>query len=277
MVSFIKHYPGFKRAVIISISAHVFLFILALLSPSLPKFGRKRMVHYVNLISFPGGGGGGGSPAGASSLTATRTSEEISETPVQSRESLRDLTTPAKLKQQTPSALRHPVDKPKREKKVPVKKKTSIQKRDKTSTKPPQTTKSEGQEGSGTDPGSGVRLGVGSGSGGGIGFGSEFASQIGLSNFPYTYYLQLLVDRISSNWIKSQVSPGTSGDLHTTVFFKIYRDGKISIVEIEEKCGIHALDLAAVRAVQSSAPFAPLPTEYEDDYLGIHLIFEHGK
>jgi len=61
------------------------------------------------------------------------------------------------------------------------------------------------------------------------------------------------------------------------VFFKIYRDGKISIVEIEEKCGIHALDLAAVRAVQSSAPFAPLPTEYEDDYLGIHLIFEHGK
>jgi len=32
-----------------------------------------------------------------------------------------------------------------------------------------------------------------------------------------------------------------------------------------------------LRAIQTSAPFPPLPREYKDEYLGIHLIFEHSK
>ena len=47
--------------------------------------------------------------------------------------------------------------------------------------------------------------------------------------------------------------------------------------EIEEESGIRALDMAAIRAIQSSAPFAPLPDGYEEEYLVIHLRFEHKK
>ncbi len=273
MVNFIRQYPNFKKFVYISITAHILLFVVLLTSPQLPSFGRKRMIHYVSLVSF-GGGGGGGSSGGGLAPAAKKT-EELDETPAPTRDTLRDLTTPQKLEQQSLSSLRYPVEKPKREVKPPEQKKAVIQQQETPAKQP--SGKTESGEGTGSGSGSGVTLGVGSGTGGGLGFGSEFSSQIGLSNFPFTYYLENMIGRISSNWLKTQIGSGTSDELFTEVVFKIYRDGKISIVEIERGSGIRALDLAAVRAVQSSAPFAPLPDGYEEDYLVIHLRFEHKK
>ncbi len=230
------------------------------------------MIHYVNVISFPGGGGGGESSGGG-----PRAEENLAETAVPQREMLRDLTTPQKLQQESPSSLRHPVEKPKRERKPPSEKKAVIQK----TQKPPDSSSPKSADGvnseAGSGTGSGVRIGIGSGSGGGGGFGSEFSSQIGLSNFPYTYYLQTIHGKISGNWYTSQISPGVTGDFHTTVYFKIFRNGEISTLEIKERSGIRSLDLSALRAIQSSAPFPPLPNDYEGDFLGIHLIFEHNK
>jgi TonB family protein len=206
---------------------------------------------------------------------ASETKEELAETPVEAGQTLRDLSTPQKLEQQTLSSFRHPVDKPKREKPSPSQKKAVIQKQDHSAKKPSENAKSSSEEGAGS--GSGISLGVGTDSGGGAGFGSEFYSQIGLSNFPYNYYLDNMIGRISSNWLKAQISSGMSDELFTVVRFKIYRDGKISVVEIEESCGIRALNMAAVRAIQSSSPFAPLPDGYEEESLIIHLRFEHIK
>jgi TonB family protein len=279
MVTYIKQYPIFKKFVYISISFHIILFLLLLFSPKFPSLGRKKMIHYVSLHSFSGGGGGG-RPAGGGRAAkiqpkASETKEELAETPAPARETLRDLTTPQKLEQQSLSSLRYPVDNPKREKSPPSQKKAVIQKQDPSTKKP--STKAESGPEEGTGSGTGISLGVGSGSGGGAGFGSEFSSQIGLSNFPFDYYLENMIGRISSNWLQTQVSSGTSDELFTVVRFKIYRDGKISVVEIEESCKIRALDMAAVRAIQSSTPFAPLPEGYEEEFLIIHLRFEHMK
>jgi len=272
MVAILHDNPRFKRAVSISLVAHLILFFLLIFSPNFPKFGRRRTIHYVNLISL-GGGGGGGSPSGGGTV---KTEEELGETPIPQQGSLRDLTTPEKLEQQAASSLRYPVEKPKAEPRPPAKKKAVIKKQENQEKKPSaRSTSGARAEAGGT--GEGLRLGMGSGSGGGGGFGSGFSSQIGLSSFPYTYYLENLQARISSNWIKSRIPSGGSQELVTTVYFKIYRDGQISLVEIEERSGIDVLDQAAVRAVQSAAPFAPLPEGYEEEYLGIHLIFEHGK
>jgi TonB family protein len=263
---------NFKRALVVSISFHLALFLLILLSPYFPKSPKKEMIHYVNVISFPGGGGGGGSSGGGS-----RTEEKLIETAVPHRETLRDLTTPQKLQQESSSTLRHPVEKPKREKTPPSEKKAVIQKTQKS----PESSSSKTSEGvdskTGSGAGTGVRIGIGSGPGGGGGFGSELSSQIGLSNFPYTYYLQTIHGKISGNWYTSQISPGVTGDFHTTVYFKIFRNGEISSLEIREQSGIRSLDLSALRAIQSSAPFPPLPNDYEEEFLGIHLIFEHNK
>lgn len=256
-----------KRALVLSLTAHVGLFLFVLISPHLPKTSRKSTIHYVNVISFPGGGGGasGGGKGGG---------EKVVDTAVPARETLKDLTTPQKLQEEVPSSLKHPVEKPEKVKKTPEKKKAVIQKQ----TTPSEVKQQEAATGPGEGTGSGVKIGIGSGPGsGGGGFSSAFSSQIGLSNFPFTYYLQILVDRISNNWFTSQVSPGLSGNFHSTVFFKIYKDGQISDLTIEESSGIKSLDLSALRAIQTSAPFPPLPREYEEEYLGIHLIFEHNK
>lgn len=49
----------FKRAVILSASVHILLFIFLVISPYLPNPSRKGTIHYVELMSFGGGGGGG--------------------------------------------------------------------------------------------------------------------------------------------------------------------------------------------------------------------------
>jgi hypothetical protein len=124
MVSYIKQYPLFKKFVYVSISLHVILFFLLVFSPKFPSLGRKKMIHYVSLHSFGGGGGGGGGrPAAKMQPKVSETKEELAETAAETRQTLRDLTTPQKLKQQSLSSLRYPVDNPKREKSPPSQKK----------------------------------------------------------------------------------------------------------------------------------------------------------
>lgn len=264
----------FKRAVVSSLIAHLALFLLIIVSPSLPKTSKKGIVHYLplNFIAISGGGGGGGTGSGEGTGKKA--------TPVETqRETLRDLTTPQKLQAEPPSTLRHPAEKPKKEPKTARDKKAVISKPEPDSR---QTTTAKGEqkgegEGAGSGVGSGLRIGVGGGPGSGVGFGSGYSSQIGLSTFPFTYYLQIITDRVSTNWFQSLVDPGISGDFQTIIYFKIFRDGRISDIAIEQSSGVRSLDLSALRAVQTSAPFPLLPRDYEDEYLGIHLIFEHSK
>jgi len=257
MIAPSKSNPVFKKAVVLSFTAHLAFFLFILLSPNLQKSSRGEMIHYVELISFPGGGGGG--------------EEKIAETTLPERKTLRDLTTPQKLQQETVPTLRHPVEKPEKETRTKKEKKAVIQKQS-TGTREAEAGSVKGK---GTGPGSGIRLGSGLGSGSDT--GSAFSSQIGLSNFPFTYYLQIIIDRVSNNWFTSLVDPGISGSFQATVHFKIYKNGQISELKIEESSGIRSLDLSALRAIQTSAPFPPLPGAYEDEYLGIYLIFEHSK
>jgi len=51
----------------------------------------------------------------------------------------------------------------------------------------------------------------------------------------------------------------------------------VSDLKVEESSGITPLDLSALRAVKASSPFPPLPRDYDEPYLVIHLIFEHSK
>ena len=261
----------FKIAVALSIAFHLTLLLAALFSPQLPKPSRKEMIHYVNLISLPGGGGGGGGGSGGG--------EKIAETPLPKKETLKDLTTPQKISEEPSSSLRHPVEKPEKEAKPKPEKKAAIQKQE-TSGEPGEPgAKGETEAGSGSGVGgggSGIRIGGGSGEGSEAS-GSSFASQIGLSNFPYTYYLQIIIDRVSSQWFTSLVDPGISGTFQATAYFKILRSGQISELKIQESSGVQSLDMSALRAIRSAAPFPPLPRDYEGEHLVIYLIFEHSK
>ncbi len=263
---------AFKRALYISGAAHALLLLFIIINPSLPSSKKTGQIHYINLGSWGGGGGGGGNggmraPGGGG--------ETVAETPL-AKQTLRDLTTLQKLQPQNQSSLRFPVEKSKRERSKPLPDKVASVPRPDPKAKADKTggraASASGGQGAG---GAGLRIGgVGPGSGDGSGGGG---GQLGIDNFPYAYYLQTIQDRISARWFTSLVDPGVDGTFQTTVYFRIFRDGSISEVEVKESSGLPSLDLSAKRAVITSAPFPPLPADYDEQYLGIRLVFEHSK
>ncbi len=263
----------FRKAVTRSIIAHLSLFLLLFLASKLPQPSRKGMVHYIPLDLLVAGGGGGTRSGGGGGQAAGKTAAAPAK-----KETLRDLTVPQKIQTEPESSLRYPVEKPKKETKTRTEKKAAI-------TKPePKPQQKEGEEigegavpgGQGTGIGTGLRIGGGGGPGG-EGFGPGFGPGLGLANFPYTYYLNIITERVSANWFTSLVDPGVSGSYQTVIYFRIQKNGQITNLEIEQSSGLTPLDLSALRAVRASAPFPPLPREYQEEYLGIHLIFEHSR
>jgi TonB family protein len=259
----------FKRAAVLSVAAHSLLLLVIIINPSLPKSAPKAMIHYITL-NMPGGGGGSGGAMAAAPKT------ELGATEVK-RESLRDLTTLQKLQADEPkSQLRYPVEKPKKEPAKKPEKKAAITKPEAEAKPAAKETPAGGGQAAAGGGGSGLTIGLG-GSGAGGGAGGGFPGDLGISNFPYMYYLREIQYKIQSNWFTSLVDPGVSGNFHVDVYFRIYKDGSISTVEIKEPSGLKTLDQSAVRAVMQSAKFGPLPPGYEDEYLGIYLRFEHSK
>lgn len=256
MTALDRDYPNFKSAVLLSLIAHLALFFLIVFSPHFPKSSKKELIYYVPLVSLPGGGGGA--------------EEKLAETEVPKRETLRDLTTPQKLQEERLSTIRHPVEKPKKDRKPKREKKAAIQRPPKNTQKSKTSTK----KGTRSGAGSSLRVGLGGGPGSGSGLDSAYSSQIGLSSFPYVWYIQIIRNRVSGSWFKSLVDPGVSGNFRATVYFKILRNGDISDENIIESSGIESFDMSAIRALYEAAPFPPLPKEYKDEYLGVRLIFE---
>lgn len=94
------------------------------------------------------------------------------------------------------------------------------------------------------------------------------------AQFPYLYYLRRVRETISSNW---GWSGRETGGLKSVVYFKIRRDGTIIEPELKESSSDDVFDAVALRAVKISAPFAPLPTGYQENTLGIYFEFSYKE
>ncbi len=88
-------------------------------------------------------------------------------------------------------------------------------------------------------------------------------------DFPYSIYIDRMKTLIGSHWFRPQVA----GDISTTVYFVIERDGTIREAKIETASGNGTFDRAALRAVLEVSPLPPLPFGYNGTYLGVHLKF----
>jgi len=269
---------AFKRAVVLSAALHVGLVVLIVASPSFSRSQPKGLVQYVNFIGGGGGGGTGGGGTGGGGTVVAKT-ETL---PAPKKPALRDLTVASKLPPEAKTSMTHPVAKPKTTKKAPEKK-AAI-----TKPEPAASTTADGVNaaaaGATSGSGYGLRFGTGSGgpgggTGGGVGGGTGAGAgdPFGVSNFPFQFYLQMVSDKITANWFQSLVDPGVGGLLQTQVYFRVYKNGSISDVKIEVSSGVESFDLSARRAIEASKPFAPLPNEYDGQYLGITLVFEHAK
>lgn len=103
-----------------------------------------------------------------------------------------------------------------------------------------------------------------------ISYGGTKVEGVDAPYFPFSYYLNQVLSFISSNWYKPPSPEGT----FCTVYFIISKSGRIIDAKVEASSGNSAFDRAALRAVLASNPLPPLPYDYYEEKLGIHLKFQ---
>ncbi len=108
--------------------------------------------------------------------------------------------------------------------------------------------------------------GFGLSTGGGPGAGST----LDVADFCCPEYVATMVERIRSVWVWRQGAAG-----QTLVKFTIQRDGTTTAYEVERSSGSPVLDLAALRAVAQTRKLPPLPSQFPNPTLTVHLNFEY--
>ena len=93
-----------------------------------------------------------------------------------------------------------------------------------------------------------------------------------MADFCCPDYIVLMVERVRASWV-----PKAEATAVTIVKFTIQRDGTITGAEVEKSSGFTALDLAALRAVIGTRQLPPLPANYPNPSLGVHLNFEYTR
>ena len=106
--------------------------------------------------------------------------------------------------------------------------------------------------------------GLSSGGGPGGGAFTDYA------NFCCPDYLKQMSSFIQQNWDQNQGAAG-----RVQVKFTIRRDGVIEDIQVEKPSNIAMLDLASQRALVKTRQLPPLPREFPENKLTVHLIFEY--
>ena len=239
---------GMNRTVAVSLLGHAVLLTAFFLMPSLtPPEEADRQVMQISLGGAPGPRAGGMTPMGgrpvqAPPLEATRRAAVTAPAP----------TTPEMT---LPSERTRPAPK------TPVK------------TAPPEATSRTPTRGAEPEAGSavaetgarGVGFGLTTGGGGTGGY-------LDVGNFCCPEYLNTMLQLIQRNWNSNQQVGG-----QTIVKFTIQRDGRISDEEVERPSGLFALDQTAQRALLLTRQLPPLPAQYTENDLTVHLIFRYER
>ena len=93
--------------------------------------------------------------------------------------------------------------------------------------------------------------------------------------FTYSYYLNILLNKISQNW--DNPFKGKDVILKSIVYFEVDKKGTIYEVRLEEDSGNNLYNETTIRAITLTKRLPPLPQEFADDYLKVHLEFLTGQ
>ena len=88
-----------------------------------------------------------------------------------------------------------------------------------------------------------------------------------------SWYVTLIHNRIYGNW---EAPPGTEKD-KATIFFEINQEGQILRSSVEKTSRFSDFDRAALEAVNNSDPLPPLPAQYKENILRVHLTFKYER
>ncbi len=108
---------------------------------------------------------------------------------------------------------------------------------------------------------------------GGFGFtggGGDFGSR-------YAWYVRVVQQKVSENWLKYEVDPGVGTAQRVYVTFDVTRDGRPANVQVEQSSGVPSLDQSATRAIQRIDTFGPLPPDYSGNKVSVEFWFDYKR
>ena len=111
-------------------------------------------------------------------------------------------------------------------------------------------------------------LGFGLSTGGGVGSGST----LDVDNFCCPEYIGLMTEKIRTNWDARAEVAG-----QVIIKYTIQRDGTIVNADIEKPSGYTALDITSLRAVVGTRQLPPLPGQFPNPTLTVHLNFQYRR
>jgi periplasmic protein TonB len=140
---------------------------------------------------------------------------------------------------------------------------------------PPQNAVPYGGGGTPTVPYTSFAMGTGTATQAGMGFSND----AGGGNFGarFSWYVEAVQRRVSSNWIQATVDPGIQYAPRVVVTFDVLKDGTITNVQVTKSSGNASVDTSAVRAVRDSSPLGHLPAEYSGSKVGVEFWFDYKR
>jgi periplasmic protein TonB len=105
------------------------------------------------------------------------------------------------------------------------------------------------------------------------------ATGVGGGNFgqKYSWYVEAVQRRVSSNWLQATVDPGIRAAPRADITFEIMRDGTVSNIQIVQSSGNASVDTSAVRAIRASSPLQGLPGDYSGGYVSVDFYFDFRR
>ena len=97
-----------------------------------------------------------------------------------------------------------------------------------------------------------------------------------VSTYFYDYYALLSrAIREHAPYPREALAQGLAGEVH--VAFTLKRDGGVRGVRLQKSSGLRALDQSAVRAVEDSAPLAPIPSALGVEELRLRVPIRYDR
>jgi len=90
-------------------------------------------------------------------------------------------------------------------------------------------------------------------------------------NFPYPWYITRVREALWNSWTERMPSRGL---LRCTIKFEIQRGGAAKAISVERSSGNRLFDSAAETSVENAGPFPPLPDDFYEDALTVHVEFK---
>ena len=102
------------------------------------------------------------------------------------------------------------------------------------------------------------------------GGGGDGGITLDVSSFCCPEYIIDMRDRVTRNWNGRQGIVGS-----TTMTFTIQRDGTITGIQRRKSSGFELLDAQAERALRLTTKLAPLPQQFPNQTLTVHMAFDY--